>query len=1193
MKILRIKARNINSLKGDISIDFQEMLSDDALFAITGPTGSGKSTILDIITCALYDRTPRLKNPEELMSRHTGECLCEVEFEIKGKTYRSSWSQRRARNKPDGNMQSAKMEVADVASEKIIKSGLRDVPKFVEQISGLDFDRFNQSMMLAQGSFDAFLKAKENDRSKLLEKITGTQIYTDISKEIYATHEKQKKAIELEEKALGVIELLDDETLKQKSSQLTAHNTKKEELDKREKSLKGVATWLGSIEKLAVDERKYNENFAEASKAKEQSAEEFKRLELANKALTLKPIYNDKNTLSHTIQSDTKKFTVLQTEFKELKIEQSTKQEEFELLKDSSKKEQLSFEQNSSKIKRVRSLKIQIEENQKTQKHTTDKISSQKEQQKENTQTLSTKNRELKSIKEEIEEIEQYLNLHATDASLKENLHYISKLKDEYIVENQSIKSLSRELGATLIKQKSLKDKFAISQNLSNIKRKDYEIIEQEYKDIDEKGSAHIKQEPLHRARIKMIDEICSAIKEHTKISKSIQIEAQLQEVTNREMVDIDNSIIENSKLADELKRHIETLNEKREAELLIAKYESDRAKLKVDEECFLCGSKEHPYIEIYHDLNLDETKAKIKQKSIEYKEEDEKLDILKISVVKLKSKLETSILESKKQREELSKVETIFTSYSIHREETSLTSLEDERDLKERQIDYIVTLRSKKEQLQRKREETRVLYEKSSEELQRTKDKLYKFEMVQEQLAKDIESTKTKKHKIQEELSVLYSSYALIFDEQYEQGYKKLAENLKKFIANETLKVKQQTKFQELRLSITEVETKLQGIEKSLIGEYKELEGFNHKIQELQVKSKSILDIENIDGFEKSITESLETILKRYNLISNKLSTLTTKDNLFNKQSLELSKKQLNDNTQLLILQRDFDKAMIESGFGVVEELKKAFLETDQLELLSKNCKAIEIRYTQTKTLQEATLKSLKELRERKLSDAKLEDINTKLLELQEQIDSLQRDIGSLAKELEINANSIKKHESKIKELEKKKEAFAVWVKLNDMVGSASGDKFAKFAQGITLDQLIYLANKHLRILSPRYELQREIGGSKLLELEVTDSFQADAVRPVHTLSGGESFIVSLALALGLSALASQKISIDSLFLDEGFGSLDSNSLEMALSALSQLQSSGKMIGVISHVEALKERIPMQIKVIPKGDGTSRVELT
>ena len=122
------------------------------------------------------------------MARHTGECLCEVEFEIRGEIYRSSWTQKRARKSADGKFQTAKMELSDVESAKVLKSTLRDVPKYVEELSGLDFDRFIQSMMLAQGSFDAFLKAKESDRSTLLEKITGTQIYAKISKEIYDTY---------------------------------------------------------------------------------------------------------------------------------------------------------------------------------------------------------------------------------------------------------------------------------------------------------------------------------------------------------------------------------------------------------------------------------------------------------------------------------------------------------------------------------------------------------------------------------------------------------------------------------------------------------------------------------------------------------------------------------------------------------------------------------------------------------------------------------------------------------------------------------------------------------------------------------------------------------------------------------------------------------------------------------------------
>ena len=163
------------------------------------------------------------------------------------------------------------------------------------------------------------------------------------------------------------------------------------------------------------------------------------------------------------------------------------------------------------------------------------------------------------------------------------------------------------------------------------------------------------------------------------------------------------------------------------------------------------------------------------------------------------------------------------------------------------------------------------------------------------------------------------------------------------------------------------------------------------------------------------------------------------------------------------------------------------------------------------------------------------------------------------------------------------------IWQRLDGLIGSAKGDKFRKFAQGLTLDHLLNLANRHLGRLHARYLLQRKTSGE--LELEIVDSWQGDATRDTRTLSGGESFLVSLALALALSDLVSHKTSIDSLFLDEGFGTLDGDTLEIALEALDTLNASGKMIGVISHVEGMKERIATQIKVYKdNGIGYSRL---
>ncbi|SQI32692.1 Nuclease sbcCD subunit C [Serratia plymuthica] len=206
------------------------------------------------------------------------------------------------------------------------------------------------------------------------------------------------------------------------------------------------------------------------------------------------------------------------------------------------------------------------------------------------------------------------------------------------------------------------------------------------------------------------------------------------------------------------------------------------------------------------------------------------------------------------------------------------------------------------------------------------------------------------------------------------------------------------------------------------------------------------------------------------------------------------------------------------------------------------------------------------------------------------QQLKALQLRQGEVRNQLESDAARRLNQQSLFEQISQSQQQYDDWSYLNQLIGSKEGDKFRKFAQGLTLDHLVYLANNQLGRLHGRYLLQRKT--SDALELQVVDTWQADALRDTRTLSGGESFLVSLALALALSDLVSHKTSIDSLFLDEGFGTLDAETLDTALDALDSLNASGKTIGVISHVEAMKERIPVQIKVKKvNGLGISRLE--
>ena len=862
MKIRKINIQNINSLKGSFTIDFEEFLKDEGLFCITGPTGAGKSTILDAITCALYGRTPRLSNPNDLMSKHTGECHCEVEFEIKGEIYTSSWSLHRSRNKPDGKLQSAKMELANIKANKIIVSGLLKVPKEIEKITGLDFDRFTKSMMLAQGGFDAFLKANENERSALLEKMTGTQIYKLISQEVYETYSVKKKEIDDIKILVDAEDDIDEKSIKIKRENLTKFKSSKEELDKKAKSLLDISTRLENIEKLKQQNIEYEKKFQEIKELKDDKKDDFIKLDLALKASNIEPTYKEQSILETNIIKDEKELDILNKTLLELKNR---------LL--------LQTKIDSDTEKKYNSAKIDFEQ-----------------------------------------------------------------------------------------QRKNIEEKKILLSNINSIKQ-------------------NIKN-----------------IQKHNKI---IEDSKEKLEILNQQ-------ITEKNKLIETIKEHLSSLYKQKESELLLAKYTKDRERLEDGKPCFLCGSTIHPYADNL-DIKPDETKEQIKEKE---------------------------------------------------------------------------------------------------KQLQIEMDALKDFEL-------SLSKNNTK----------------------YEQSLKEL---------------------EQLQNSNQDIE----------------------KLEELEAKSTLLLNIEDIEQFEQNITKKFEKITKEFYNSKEILNSLDIQIKSIEDQIVTKSQQLKEDKKQIKTLTNRVNSLLNQNGFKTIEVFVEALLDQKEKEKLAKNCRTIEDQYNKICTLNQKIKKELQEQLKLNKSDKKLEDIKVEQNELKIQIDTLLKSIGSLTKELEIIDQNIQKNKKYLQEIEEKTKDIEVWIKLNDLIGSSKGDKFARFAQGITLNRLVFLANQHLQRLSSRYTLKKDDLNS--LNLEIIDGYQGDIIRPISTLSGGESFIVSLALALGLSSLASANISIDSLFLDEGFGSLDGSSLDKALDALAQLQSSGKMIGVISHVEALKERILLQLKVEPKGDGTS-----
>ena len=221
-----------------------------------------------------------------------------------------------------------------------------------------------------------------------------------------------------------------------------------------------------------------------------------------------------------------------------------------------------------------------------------------------------------------------------------------------------------------------------------------------------------------------------------------------------------------------------------------------------------------------------------------------------------------------------------------------------------------------------------------------------------------------------------------------------------------------------------------------------------------------------------------------------------------------------------------------------------------------------------------------------RKTREVTLVELEAQITEKQGAYDTLVKLIATDTLELDRNDKERARQGQALRDIEQFEKTVRQWQNLRELIGSADGKKFRNFAQGITFDVVIKHANEQLQRMSDRYLLIRS--QKEVLGLEVIDNYQAGEIRSTKNLSGGESFIVSLALALGLSSIASEKVSVDSLFLDEGFGTLDEEALEMAIETLSQLRENGKLIGVISHVQALKDRIGTQIEVVVQNGGNS-----
>ena len=412
----------------------------------------------------------------------------------------------------------------------------------------------------------------------------------------------------------------------------------------------------------------------------------------------------------------------------------------------------------------------------------------------------------------------------------------------------------------------------------------------------------------------------------------------------------------------------------------------------------------------------------------------------------------------------------------------------------------------------------------------------------------------------------------------------------------NKTNLNKLQAQEEKLKIKIFNIFSELNlleniAVEKNDVFIQKIKQGFKLEVEkypEINLELKNYTAKNNRFHFLKELKEfldfkkSLEEELKIFNLEANEsgLNKLKQIKNDFHKKQQEL-----------VFLQQDLHLLEFKEELNTLQKIRENLFGKEEptkfLQELNKKTNLVLQLKTEIETKQEQ-LNNL-EMELRKYQDGDLDKLLDEVQGLQKKQQELIKEIGGIEREIKIDKIRLDENINREKILNEKKSEFEKWSKLNELIGSAKGDKFKVIAQQLTLETLTDFANKYLQRFNNRYLLETS---KEKLDVLIKDIFYSGIIRPIQTLSGGETFIVSLSLALALSDLVSEKVMINSLFLDEGFGTLDENSLDIVLSALGNLQSEGKIIGVISHVKNLRERISTQIQVKKIGSGKSKIVL-
>ena len=1212
MKICKLKLKNLNSFRGPVEIDFENPPLDDAsLVAITGPTGAGKTTLLDAICVALYGRTPRLsgtgsQNPNHLISHGQKEAFAEVHFIANGTRYLATWSIRQ-KGVPkvqlfyadDGKLISDKLSTRG----KSLGSSQNTVSEEVESILGLDFDAFRRSVMLAQGEFAAFLKASNEDRRTILEATAGVSIY-DVLKQAL-----NNKVTEVEAAHAEVIKKI--EGIPEASPEQLAETEK--ELSRLQKDAKRLGAESQQIQQEKDRETKRTEDFEtlqSSKKRQEKFLEQQPRIdalvlerELAEKAQRLLPEKQAFDNATAQLEKTTAALSAAETEKTEAEEQVKTDQDVFD---EKAKAYQDTSTQRDRQVEIYTDAKSDVERSEsqfaEAKKRTPD-LKDLDEQIKEFSSQLDSKQSERSQLEEKIQGTQTFLDENPLPLNRQQRLNRATGLLAQLDLQEKQLETASA-------------GKAESEKNVSSLKQKIKKLSDTHAALLSEKTDAETTLEDATAELNKLLamgtrkewvvrtQQAAKAqpiAQKYEETQKDLEgAESQLNALNDTaaaldaELEQIKADLASQTDVCQEVAEDLQCREAERESALLANPIKQLRQHLHAGEPCRVCGATEHPYADIVEDENenlLQDAETALAAAKTDAQAAQDRLQALTMKQTQteqsrchIAEEIKDCNTKIERLRSEMARflaewqaiysdaeVSSRWASEQFTEADTAIMAIGD-AEMGHAQASHTYQIAT--QQLENCK--NNIAHEKKS--LSETGKQLQTVSNDVEDLEADIKSIETR----------FWELLPDAFHGVKPKEAKDLFENkIEEVAAREDERRNAKT---QLQLVETNIDVD-QGNLEDLRGRHKKLET---EIDEYQQEGEAFLDVvrKKTDGLETEAEinvaiDTLETELEaKANEQDEAAQRLQNSRNLLTQKQTthRHCEEQYEESIEKLEMARDtyFNK-LEKEAFNTPEAHENAFRDDDQIQNLTDQINA---HATETQQLALEITDLQARFEETPYDPDALDQIETQLEETEAQLQEAQQEVGAQQQKIKGIKEALEKREELAEEFGAVQQELERWQRLQETIPA---NTLRDFALEIMFKQMGSLANEQLKYLtSERYQLKVEGIG----DLTVIDRWNANEERPVETLSGGESFLTSLALALALSELSRGRSQLNSLFLDEGFGTLDAETLDTAIAALEGLRMQGRNIFLISHIRELTRRLPVKIEVNKKGNGSSSIDI-